>query len=196
MSEYNEAIEVFNDNTFKNMFDYLEYYNNCDVIPMVEAINKMFQFYRARNLDMFKDAISLPGLAYKMLMNCPKANFSLFEEEHKHLYYLLKNNIRGGPSIIFNRYQEVDKTYIRNGKLCKNIIGFDANALYLWAIMQKMPTGQYKQPGAPAQNRCRHFFILAIPKKIEKGIQMRDTFSQIQGRYPEDVTDVTEAAPN
>ena len=111
---------------------------------MVEAINKMFQFYRARNLDMFKDAISLPGLAYKMLMNCPKANFSLFEEEHKHLYYLLKNNIRGGPSIIFNRHQEVDKTCIRNGKLCKNIIGFDANALYLWAIMQKMPVGQYK----------------------------------------------------
>jgi hypothetical protein len=30
---------------------------------------------------------------------------------------LLKNNIRGGPSIIFNRYQEVDKTltgHLRN----------------------------------------------------------------------------------
>ena len=27
-----------------NMFDYLEYYNNCDVIQMVEAINKMFSF--------------------------------------------------------------------------------------------------------------------------------------------------------
>ena len=92
------------------MFDYLEYYNNCDVIPMVEAINKMFEFYRAKKFDMFKDAISLPGLAYKMLMNCPNANFSLFEEEDKHLYYMLKNNIRGGPSIIFNRYQEVNKT--------------------------------------------------------------------------------------
>ena len=92
------------------MFDYLEYYNNCDVIPMVEAINKMF--------------------AYKMLMNCPSANFSLFEEEDKHLYYMLKNNIRGGPSIIFDRYQEVNKTLIRGNKLCKNIIGFDANALY------------------------------------------------------------------
>ena len=144
MGEYNEAVKLFNDNNFKNMFDYLEYYNNCDVIPMVEAINKMFEFYRAKNLDMFKDAISLPGLAYKMLMNCPNANFSLFEEKDKHLYYLLKNNIRGGPSIIFNRYQEVDKTLIRGNKLCKNIIGFDANALYLWAIMETMPVGQYK----------------------------------------------------
>ena len=77
-------------------------------------------------------------------MNCPNANFSLFEEQDKNLYYMLKNNIRGGPSIIFNRYQEVDKTLIRGGKLCKSIIGFDANALYLGAIMQEMPVGKYK----------------------------------------------------
>jgi hypothetical protein len=32
---------------------------------------------------MFKDAFSLPGLAYKMLMNCPNAIFSLFEEQAK-----------------------------------------------------------------------------------------------------------------
>jgi hypothetical protein len=115
----------------ENMFDYLEYYNNCNVIPMVEAINKMFMFYRATTLDMFKDAISLPGLAYKMLMNCPNAKFSIFEEQDKRLYYTLKNDIRGGQSISFNRYQDVDKTLIRGNKSCKNIIGFDSNALYL-----------------------------------------------------------------
>jgi hypothetical protein len=26
---------------------------------------------------------------------------------------------------------------------CKKIVGYDANALYLWAMMQPMPTGQY-----------------------------------------------------
>ena len=40
------------------MIYYFEYYNNCDIIPMVEAVNKMFEFYRAKNLDMFKGAIS------------------------------------------------------------------------------------------------------------------------------------------
>ena len=77
-------------------------------------------------------------------MNCPNANFSLFEEVDKHLYYMLKKAIRSGPAIIFNRYQEVNKTLIRGNKLCKNIIGFDANALYLWVIMQDMPVGKYK----------------------------------------------------
>ena len=47
-----------------NMMDFWKWYNNCDVIPMVDAMNKMFVFYRDKGLDMFKDAISIPGLAY------------------------------------------------------------------------------------------------------------------------------------
>ena len=44
----------------------------------------------------------------------------------------IKDSIVGGPSIIFNRYHEANKTYIRGiDKLCKNIIGYDANALYI-----------------------------------------------------------------
>ncbi len=34
------------------------------------------------------------------------ANFSLFDEDDKYLYYMLKNQNRGGPSIIY--------TYINN----------------------------------------------------------------------------------
>jgi hypothetical protein len=81
----------------------------------------MVEFYSAKNLDMIKDAILLPGEAYKMLINSPDANFSLFKEQDKHLYYMLKNNIQGGPSTFLNRYQEVDKTLIRGNKQCKNI---------------------------------------------------------------------------
>ncbi len=64
-------------------------------------------------------------------------------EQRNNLLYLLIDSIVGGPSIIFNRYHEANKTYIRNGdKICKIIIGYDANALYLWAISQKMPPGK------------------------------------------------------
>lgn len=28
----------------------------------------------------------------------------------------------------------------RDPKVCQKIVGYDANALYLWAIMQNMPT--------------------------------------------------------
>ena len=35
----------------------------------------------------------------------------------------------------------MDETLIRGKKVCKNIIGYDCNALYLWALSQSMPTG-------------------------------------------------------
>ncbi|GMF17548.1 unnamed protein product [Phytophthora lilii] len=51
-------------------------------------------------------------------------------------------NIAGGPSIIFNRYAKRNETKIRGGKLCKKVIGYDANALYLWALGNDMPCGR------------------------------------------------------
>ena len=58
------------------------------------------------------------------------------------------NNIIGGTSIVFHRYHERDVTTIRptdyeKPKACKKIIGYDANALYLWSILQEMPTGHF-----------------------------------------------------
>ena len=51
--------------------------------------------------------------------------------------------IVGGPSIIFHRYHEKDVTRIRGKDLCKKVIGYDANSLYLFCLAQEMPTGFY-----------------------------------------------------
>lgn len=65
------------------------------------------------------------------------------DEANKEIYHTLKKSIVGGPSIIFKRYAKAGETYIRNGeKLCQSIVGFDCNALYLYAIGQKMPCGK------------------------------------------------------
>ena len=129
----------------KTFEDCLEWYNNFDVIPFVEAVEKMKVYYQEKHLDIFKDGVSLPGLTLKYLMRTTDAKFSLFNEENKDLYYLMKKGIVGGPSIIFDRYQEAGKTKIRGGKVCQKVIGYDANALYLWAVGQEMPTGDYKR---------------------------------------------------
>jgi hypothetical protein len=65
---------------------------------VVEALNKMFVFYRDKGLDMFKDVISLPVLAYKMLLSSTEEKFSLFKEEDigtvsQLLYHLKKSFI-------------------------------------------------------------------------------------------------------
>lgn len=43
--------------------DFLIYYNNLDVGPFVEAVTKMCVPYQDRGVDMFKDAVSVPGIA-------------------------------------------------------------------------------------------------------------------------------------
>lgn len=57
----------------------------------------------------------------------------------------VKTSIVSAPSIIFNRYAKTGENLILNNpeKPCQNIIGYDANALYLWALDQSMPNGPY-----------------------------------------------------
>ena len=101
----------------KTMRDFLSWYNNRDVGPFLEAIAKQFDFYKQRHIDMFKDGISVPGLTLLYLFNDlpPKTYFTLFNEKHKGLHKLLKDNIVGGPSIIFHRFHENDVTQLRRG---------------------------------------------------------------------------------
>ncbi|GMF23677.1 unnamed protein product [Phytophthora lilii] len=80
---------------------------------------------------------------YKKLLdfNADKLVFSIDKEESE-IYGKMKANIAGGPSIIFNRYAKRNETKIRGGKICKKIIGYDANALYLWVLGNEMPCGR------------------------------------------------------
>ena len=144
--DYARCQAVWRDNGMETLREYLIWYNNRDVTPFLDAIAKQFAFYRDRDIDMFKDGISVPGLSLLHLFNdLPNdTNFVTFNQTNSDLHELVKDNIVGGPAIIFHRYHEKDVTKIRGGEeLCRKIEGYDANALYLWAIMQDMPTGWY-----------------------------------------------------
>lgn len=83
----------------------------------------------------------------------------LIDEDNKEVFYKLKQNITGGASLVFHRYHEAEKTeltrthydsekkewfYDKNGKKVRKIVGYDANALYLWCIGQIMLCGRLK----------------------------------------------------
>ncbi|KAG6618409.1 uncharacterized protein IUM83_01047 [Phytophthora cinnamomi] len=87
--------------------------------------------------------MSFKGFRYKKMLefNSDRLVFSIDREE-KDIYAKMKANIAGGPSIIFNRYAKRNETKIRGSKICKKIIGYDANALYLWALGNEMPCGR------------------------------------------------------
>ena len=154
----------------KTFEDFLVWYNNLDVVPFVKAVEKMSQFWRERKIDMFKDGILVPGLTLKYLFSylSPQTYFSLFDQANSDLYHLIKDNNTGGPSIVFHRYHEAGKTKIREAekgqaaKLCEKIVGYDANALYLWVLTQNMPTGSYTRRLAESQFKPKSSVRMAI----------------------------------
>ncbi len=126
--------------------DFLVWYNNLDVGPFVTGVEKFQKFYFDKGVDVFKTAISVPGIARQLLFRTAKkvdANFALFDKQNEDLYKTFKRNIVGGPSIIFTRHHKSGETRIRGEKKCRSILGFDANALYLEAIGKPMPVGPF-----------------------------------------------------
>jgi hypothetical protein len=93
---------------------------------------------------MHKDGISISGLSLKYLwkLKDKDSDFHLFKGNEE-LYYKYRDNLVGGPSIIFHHYHEKNKTKIRDNKLCKCVLGFDANALYLESIAKEMLCGEH-----------------------------------------------------
>ena len=137
--DYARCQAVWRDNGMETLREYLIWYNNRDVTPFLDAIAKQAGFYKQQNIDMFKNGISVPGLSLLHLFNdLPNDTyFTVFNRTNSDLHELVKDNIVGGPAIIFHRYHEKDVTKIRGGgETCRSIVGYDANALYLWALMQ------------------------------------------------------------
>nr|KAG5700831.1 hypothetical protein BaRGS_024217 [Batillaria attramentaria] len=58
--DYAYCQRVWREKNMSTMRDFLVWYNNKDVVPFLEALDKQTKFYATLGLDMLKDAISLP----------------------------------------------------------------------------------------------------------------------------------------
>ena len=162
LSEWKACKQTFREKGMKTFKDWVRYYNNLDVAPGLEALEKMRNFYTEKGIDIMKDAVSIPGVSlHYLLRGAIERNAELYSPS-KEAYDMLKEAVVGGPSLVFTRYHEVGKTRIRSHqiaepKLCQNILGYDANALYLSTMLREMPcgkervvhyTGEYQIDGA------------------------------------------------
>jgi hypothetical protein len=108
------------------------------------------------------------------------------------IFYKLKNNISGGASVVYTRHHEVDETYIRGTEnLCKSVIGFDANALYLWCLAQDMPCGTLKSKNIKEAKQCSKvpYYINKVQNDklfgfIECDIETPEDLKEQFGEFP------------
>ena len=96
---------------------------------------------------MLKHAVSLPGVSLHYLLQgaVERGGVELYSPR-KEAYEMLKEAVVGGQAL-FSQGKEVDVTGIRSHRtseprLCKKILGYDANALYLLTMLREMPCGK------------------------------------------------------
>ena len=141
---YSYLQSVWENNNMQHFSDFLKWYNNKDVVPTLEAMQKMIDFYHNKGIDMLKLGSRLPNLANFCLRKSTDSKFYPFTESDNDLPEKIRENMVGGPSIVFTRKAVVDETFIRkSSNLCKSILGIDANQLYPYSMCQPMPTELY-----------------------------------------------------
>ena len=122
-----------------------------------EAVQKMIEIYHQKEIDMLKLGCTLPNLANIWLHKSKDSKFYPFTESDKDLLEKIREDMVGGPSIVFTRKALVDETFIRKSmNLCKSIVGMDASQLYAYSMCQPMPSGLYTRWNYDyeSQNSC------------------------------------------
>ena len=144
--EYEFALEVWKEFGCKNFKDYLELYNEIDVLLLAD----IFENFREVCLENYKIDpayyFTSPGLFWDAMLKETKVELELLSDIDQ--YYFFKRMIRGGISNVSNRYAEANNIYMGDlynpKKENSHIVYFDANNLYGFIMMQKLPYKGFK----------------------------------------------------
>ena len=124
----------------------------------------MKSFYTKFGIDIFKDAVSLPGVSMQYILRG-----TLRGRDPPQLYApsgeafeMLKRAVVGGPSLVFTRKHIAGQTRIRSHKyelarIVQRVLAFDANSLYPSTMTKEMPCGKetvvhYEDPAQAAKD--------------------------------------------
>ena len=83
--------------------EFVKWYTNKDVVPTLEAMQKMMELYHNNGTHMFKLGCTLPNFANTCLHRSTNNKFYPFVEADKYLHDKIREDMPGGPSIVFTR---------------------------------------------------------------------------------------------
>ena len=142
---YNHVLNVWKTWKMKTFKEYLELYNITDVLLLADVFEN-FRDICLKNYGL--DPVyyyTAPGLAWDACLKMTGVNLELLSDVDKLL--MIEKGIRGGISIISNRYGKANNKYMKDfnkKELSKYLMYVDANNLYGWAMSQKLPVHSFK----------------------------------------------------
>ena len=143
---YKHAWNVWNTFKMKTFKDYHKLYNETDVLLLADV----FENFRNLCLKIYGlDPVyyfTSPGLAWDACLKMTNINLELLSDPN--MLLMFEKGIRGGISMISNRYGEANNKYMGNrynkNKLSKYLMYLDANNLYGCAMSEKLPIHSFK----------------------------------------------------
>ena len=142
---YGHVLNVWKSFNMKTFKDYLKLYNISDVLLLADVFEN-FRDICLKNYGL--DPVyyyTAPGLAWDAMLKMTKINLELLNDVD--MLLMFEKGIRGGISIISNRYGKANNKYMADFnqmKPSKHLFYVDANNLYGDAMSQKLPIHSFK----------------------------------------------------
>ena len=181
---YKHALNVWKTFNMKSFKDYLKVYNETDVLLLADV----FENFRDLCLKIYgldpAHYYTAPGLAWDACLKLTGVKLELLSDIN--MLLMVENGIRGGISIISNRYGKANNKYMKNfnaKELSKFLIYLDANNLYGWAMSQKLPVHSFKwMPNKEIENLFNN--------QIEQVWEKTPCILEVDLEYPEKLHDL------
>ena len=187
---YKHAWNVWNTFKMKTLKDYHKLYNETDVLLLADV----FENFRNLCLKIYGlDPVyyfTAPGLAWDACLKMTNINLELLSDPN--MLLMFEKGIRGGISIITNRYGEANNKYMGNrfnkNKLSKYLMYLDANNLYGSAMSEKLPIHSFKWLSSGEMEKLFNNRVVQIWEKtpciLEVDLEYPENLHDLHNDYP------------
>ena len=179
--EYAHAGKVWETFGIENMGQYHDLYLKSDVLLLAD----IFENFREQYLDIYgldpAHYVSLPNSSLDSALKMTGVRLDLISDVNMQL--LIEKGMRGGISTITHRYAQANNKYMKNydpQKESSHIIYSDANNLYGCAMIQKLPTGDFRWVPSP-----EYINLDSYDENSDKGLIL-----EVDLEYPKELHDL------
>ena len=188
--DYKHAWNVWNSFKMKTFKEYHELYNVTDVLLLADV----FENFRDICLKIYGlDPVyyfTAPGLAWDACLKMTNIDLELLSDPN--MLLMFEKGIRGGISIISNKYGEANNKYMRKGfnknKPSKYLMYLDANNLYGCAMSMKLPTHDFKWLSSGEMEKLFNNRVIQVWEKtpciLEVDLEYPENLHDLHNDYP------------
>ena len=186
---YNQVLNVWKTFKMEKFLEYHELYNITDVLLLADV----FESFRDLCLKIYGlDPVyyfTAPGLSWDACLKMTDIQLELLSDPN--MLLMFEKGIRGGISIISNRYGEANNKYMKGfnkKKLKKFLMYLDANNLYGFAMSKKLPTHGFKWlSGGEMENLFNNQVVQEWEKTpciLEVDLEYPENLHDLHNDYP------------